>query len=65
MVAAGHDEDDKKARKGSPIERVVNMARGMIDVVQQLTAPNGQKLMIRIVSAVQQQRYTGASHLCF
>jgi hypothetical protein len=65
MVAAGHDEDDNKARKGTPIERVVNMARGMIDVVQQLTAPNGQQLMIRIVSLIQHNAAAGACYMCF
>ncbi len=50
MVAAGHDEDEDKARKGSPVERVIAMARAMVDAVQNLTAPNGEKLQIRIVS---------------
>lgn len=48
MVAAGHDEDDDKARKGSPIDRVLGMARAMLDVVHNITAPNGERLRIRI-----------------
>ncbi len=50
MVAAGHDEDARKAKKGTPAERVVGMARAMLDVVRHITAPNGEKLQIRIVS---------------
>jgi hypothetical protein len=52
MVAAGHDEDDEKVKKGAPIDRVVNMAKAMLDIVQNLTAPNGEKLHIRIVSVM-------------
>lgn len=37
-----------QARKGTPAERVVGMARAMIDVVRNITAPNGEKLQIRI-----------------
>uniref|UniRef100_A0A7S0WIH5 Guanylate cyclase n=1 Tax=Chlamydomonas leiostraca TaxID=1034604 RepID=A0A7S0WIH5_9CHLO len=48
MVAAGHDEDEAKARKGTPTERVVAMAKAMIDVVGNITAPNGERLRIRI-----------------
>ncbi|KAF5834468.1 hypothetical protein DUNSADRAFT_8822 [Dunaliella salina] len=48
MVAAGHDEDDVKRKKGVPVERVLKMAKGMMDVVQNITAPNGERLRIRI-----------------
>uniref|UniRef100_A0A7S3VS63 histidine kinase n=1 Tax=Dunaliella tertiolecta TaxID=3047 RepID=A0A7S3VS63_DUNTE len=48
MVAAGHDEDDVKKKKGAPVERVLRMAKGMMDVVQNITAPNGERLRIRI-----------------
>ena len=50
MVAAGHDEDPCKARKGSPLERVLSFARAMLDVVKNITAPNGERLRTRIVS---------------
>jgi hypothetical protein len=50
MVAAGHDEDEAKSSKGSPIERVLDMARAMLDAVQSITVPNGETLRIRIVS---------------
>jgi hypothetical protein len=50
MVAAGHDEDEDKARKGDPLARVLGFARGMLHVVRNFTAPNGERLRIRIVS---------------
>jgi hypothetical protein len=50
MCAAGHDEDDRKVSKGTPIDRMIAMAKAMIDVVQNIPAPNGDKLQIRIVS---------------
>eukprot|EP00983_Pelagomonas_calceolata_P048095 1140914-Pelagomonas_calceolata.AAC.8 len=37
-------------KKGAPVERVLRMAKGMMDVVQNITAPNGERLRIRIVS---------------
>jgi hypothetical protein len=55
MVAAGHDEDPAKAKKGTPIERVVEMAKAMIDVVQNLTTPRGEKVQIRVVSETSTQ----------
>ncbi|KAJ9517318.1 hypothetical protein QJQ45_016688, partial [Haematococcus lacustris] len=48
MVAAGHDEDPVKAQRGTPIDRVIAMAKAMIDVVRNITAPNGDRLRIRI-----------------
>ncbi|KXZ47741.1 hypothetical protein GPECTOR_33g623 [Gonium pectorale] len=51
MVAAGHDEDDDKAAKGPPLSRVLGFARAMLDVVRNITAPNGERLRVRIVSS--------------
>lgn len=51
MVAAGHDEDDEKERKGTPLVRVLGFARAMLDVVRNITAPNGERLRIRIGGA--------------
>eukprot|EP00198_Chlamydomonas_reinhardtii_P009452 XP_001698789.1 chlamyopsin-6 [Chlamydomonas reinhardtii] len=48
MVAAGHDEDEDKEAKGSPLMRVLGFARAMLDVVRNITAPNGERLRIRI-----------------
>jgi hypothetical protein len=50
MVSAGHDEDEDKGRKGSPLMRVLGFARAMLDVVRNITAPNGERMRIRIVS---------------
>ncbi|GIL60119.1 hypothetical protein Vafri_14766 [Volvox africanus] len=48
MVAAGHDEDDDKALKGTPLMRVLGFAKAMLDVVRNITAPNGERMRIRI-----------------
>jgi hypothetical protein len=44
----GHDEDQSKAHMGTPVERIIQMAKSMIDVVSSITAPNGQQLRIRL-----------------
>ncbi|GLC35005.1 Hexokinase-3 [Pleodorina starrii] len=69
MVAAGHDEDDDKARKGPPLMRVLGFARAMLDVVRNITAPNGERMRIRIVSAAvlpghQERRVHGGAVSC-
>ncbi|GIL82425.1 hypothetical protein Vretifemale_11416 [Volvox reticuliferus] len=48
MVAAGHDEDEDKAHKGSPLMRVLGFAKAMLDVVRNITAPNGERMRVRI-----------------
>ena len=44
MVVAGHDEDEEKRAMGRPCERILRMACAMLDAVQGLTTPNGEKV---------------------
>ena len=43
---SGHDEDATKASKGTPLERVLAMAKAMIDVTSRMTAPNGDRIRV-------------------
>lgn len=47
-VNAGHDEDASKAKLGKPVERMLQMACAMLDVVNDLTMLDGTKVKIRI-----------------
>ncbi len=60
MVAAGHDEDDEKERKGTPLVRVLGFARAMLDVVRNITAPNGERLRIRIGGPLEDGKAAGS-----
>jgi len=44
------------------VERVLRMAKGMMDVVQHITAPNGERLRIRIVSQLFEPFLFSLSH---
>lgn len=48
MAVVGHDETPAKAAKGTPVQRMLQMAKGMLDVVANFNAPNGEKLRIRV-----------------
>ncbi|KAK9820605.1 hypothetical protein WJX72_012229 [[Myrmecia] bisecta] len=48
MVVAGHDEDDKKRSMGRPIERMISMAKAMLDVVSSIPCKDGSSLQIRV-----------------
>lgn len=45
---AGHDEDDEKAKIGTPLERVLLMADAMLDAIKTFKSPDGKALCIRI-----------------
>ena len=44
MVVAGHDEDDRRRALGRPCERLLRMARSMIEAVEGLQAPTGEQV---------------------
>ncbi|KAL3153016.1 Hexokinase-3 [Trebouxia sp. C0009 RCD-2024] len=46
--APGHDEDDEKAKIGTPLERVLLMADAMLDAIKTFKSPDGKALCIRI-----------------
>ncbi|KAK9847967.1 hypothetical protein WJX84_006862 [Apatococcus fuscideae] len=48
MAVAGHDEDAAKGSMGRPVERMIQMACAMLDVVNDLTMLDGSKVKIRI-----------------
>ncbi|KAL0026791.1 hypothetical protein WJX77_001496 [Trebouxia sp. C0004] len=48
MLAAGHDEDEEKAKIGTPMERVLLMANAMLDAIKTFKSPDGKSLRIRI-----------------
>lgn len=50
MVAAGHAETAATANKGRPVERMMQMARAMIEAVRSHVCmlPNGHRLQVRI-----------------
>lgn len=45
---AGHDEDEEKAKIGTPLERVLLMANAMLDAIKTFKSPDGKALCIRI-----------------
>ncbi len=45
---AGHDEDASKTKLGKPVDRMLQMACAMLDVVNDLTMLDGTKVKIRI-----------------
>lgn len=45
---AGHDEDEEKAKIGTPLERVLLMANAMLDAIKIFKSPDGKALRIRI-----------------
>ena len=46
--SAGHDEDEEKAKIGTPLERVLLMANAMLDAIKTFKSPDGKNLRIRI-----------------
>ena len=47
-MPAGHDESEKTARKGRPVERMLKMAEAMLQAVTKFKMPDGSVLRIRI-----------------
>lgn len=45
---AGHDENAATAKLGRPVERMIKMAKGMLEVVRTFKMPRGVPLQIRI-----------------
>ncbi|KAK9862151.1 hypothetical protein WJX84_008470 [Apatococcus fuscideae] len=48
MAVAGHDEDAAKGSMGRPVDRMLQMACAMLDVVNDLTMLDGSKVKIRV-----------------
>ncbi|KAK9836885.1 hypothetical protein WJX74_010424 [Apatococcus lobatus] len=48
MAVVGHDEDASKLKFGRPVDRMLQMASAMLDVVNDLTMLDGSKVKIRI-----------------
>ena len=47
-MLAGHDENEATASAGRPIERMLNMAEDMLQVVQKFKMPSTSTLRVRI-----------------
>ncbi|KAK9794043.1 hypothetical protein WJX73_001341 [Symbiochloris irregularis] len=48
MIAAGHDENEHTEKVGSPVERMLKMAKAMLEVVRTFKSIKGTPLQIRI-----------------
>ena len=48
LCCTGHDEDAVKSSMGKPVDRMLQMACAMLDVVNDLTMLDGTKVKIRI-----------------
>ena len=44
----GHDEDEDKAKMGTPLERMFLMAEAMLEAMKQFKSPDGKSLKIRV-----------------
>lgn len=47
LICAGHEETEKTAKQGKPIARMLKMAQGMLEAVQNFKMPQGT-LRIRV-----------------
>ena len=48
MCPAGHDEDEEKAKIGTPLERMFLMAEAMLEAMKMFKSPDGKSLRIRV-----------------
>lgn len=51
QVSAGHDENEQTEKMGSPVERMLKMAKAMLEVVRNFKSIKGTPLQIRIGGA--------------
>lgn len=48
FCVTGHDEDEDKAKMGTPLERMFLMAEAMLEAMKQFKSPDGKSLRIRV-----------------